>query len=281
VTGTIAKTSTFGVPLMDSKDELLGCFDRFAWLTCIHCHVGSQGCEMALLIRGACSVLALAEEINARFGGASPQIRTLDIGGGMPVDYGSDVSFGEQPINPIEYTRLLRAAAPALFDEARYTLVTEYGRWISAKCGLMISRVEYTKFAGGRRIATVHCGADLYVRTAYQPQNWPHRVSAWSATGEFLDPATGPCNVWDVVGPLCFRGDIVAAGVHLPSSLKSGCGVVIHDSGAYTISMFSKYNSRQAPPVYGFSDGGTKVFKLSDAETLDECLRTWQVPRGS
>ena len=42
--------------------------------------------------------------------------------------------------------------------------------------------------------------------------------------------------------------------------------------------MFSKYNSRQALPVYGWSEGGAKIEKLSNAETVDEALAMWQLP---
>ena len=60
--------------------------------------------------------------------------------------------------------------------------------------------------------------------------------------------------------------------------LGPGCAVCVHDAGSYTLAMFSKYNSRQAPPVYGFRAGGTVVEKISDAETVDEALRMWQMP---
>ena len=81
-----------------------------------------------------------------------------------------------------------------------------------------------------------------------------------------------------MVGPLCFRGDIVATGVELPSTLSGGCAICVHDAGSYTLAMFSKYNSRQAPPVYGFSAGGTSIQKLSDGESVDEALAMWQLP---
>ena len=45
-----------------------------------------------------------------------------------------------------------------------------------------------------------------------------------------------------------------------------------------TLAMFSKYNSRLAPPVYGWSEGGGRIAKLSDAETVDEALAMWQMP---
>jgi diaminopimelate decarboxylase len=278
-TGTIAKTSKFGVPLLETRTALLECYGKYSWLTAVHCHVGSQGCAVELLVKGAKSVVDLADEINEHVGGK--QVRTLDIGGGMPVDYSSDApdTSDVTRVTPRRFAAALRDAVPSLFDERQWTVITEFGRYVSAKAGVMLSRVEYVKSAGGRRIATIHCGADLFLRTAYQPSNWPHRVSAWSHLGEFIDPRDGPTEVCDVVGPLCFRGDIVATAVPLPSRLTSGDAILVHDAGAYTLAMFSRYNSRQAPPVYGFSDGGSTVTCLSAGETVDEALRMWQKPR--
>ena len=68
-TGTIARTSKFGVPLLEMRDELLACYAKYTWLTAVHCHVGSQGCDVALLVRGARSIVDLATSINAHIGG--------------------------------------------------------------------------------------------------------------------------------------------------------------------------------------------------------------------
>jgi diaminopimelate decarboxylase len=276
-TGTIAPMSKFGVPLTEAKAELLQSFGMFRWLTGVHCHVGSQGCGLELLVSGARAALALADEINAAAG--RPQVTLVDVGGGLPADYASDEPDELMPtrLTPGRYAAALRAQLPGLLGGGRYTVVTEFGRYASAKCALTISKVEYVKRAGGRRIATVHCGADLFLRTAYQPANWPHRVSAWDADGNFLEPAADG-DVWDVVGPLCFRGDIVAQGVRLTSRLQSGHFVCVHDTGAYTLAMFSKYNSRQAPPAYGVRNGGRTVYQIASGETVDDALRLWQLP---
>ena len=168
---------------------------------------------------------------------------------------------------------------PDIFDETQWVLVTEYGRYAHAKAGTVVSQVEYVKAAGGRRIATVHCGADLFLRTAYQPSAWPHRVSAWTADGAFMDPRASECDAWDVVGPLCFRGDIIAHQVQLPSALAAGAAIAVHDAGAYTLAMFSKYNSRQAPPVYGhFAHEQNALTLLSEGETVGQALSMWQLP---
>ena len=42
----------------------------------------------------------------------------------------------------------------------------------------MLSTVEYVKSAGGRRLATVHCGADLFLRTCYQVMGLGQRGGA-------------------------------------------------------------------------------------------------------
>ena len=298
-TGTTAKTSKFGVPLQEMKTELMECYKGYPWLTCVHCHVGSQGCGIDLLVHGAKSVVELADEINTYVSsdGNVHQIQVLDIGGGLAVDYTSDLRHDvlddsdETNISAATYVSALRRCVPDLFN-GKFGIVTEFGRYISAKCGLIISQIEYVKSAGGRKICVIHCGADVMLRTCYSPRNWPHRVSAWTEQGEFIDCSAHCDEVeWDVVGPLCFRGDIVAEKVLLSSTLRSGCHICIHDAGAYTLSMFSKYNSRQAPPVYGFtyksanahdiyqisSIGEFKLIKLSRGESVDEALSIWQL----
>ena len=50
----------------------------------------------------------------------------------------------------------------------------------------------------------------------------------------------------------------------------------MHETGDYTMSMYSKFNSNIPSPVYGFSlkDGG-KVWPFKERETLQECLSFW------
>ena len=110
------------------KAELLEAYEKYAWLSCVHVHVGSQGCPMELLVQGAKAVLALATEINSRLGEA--RVTALDLGGGLPADYASDVPDAEAPerLTMAKYGAALREAVPEIFDEARWTLLTEFGR---------------------------------------------------------------------------------------------------------------------------------------------------------
>lgn len=52
-TGTVAPTSKFGVALTEVKQELLEAYDKYAWLSSVHVHVGSQGCPVTLLVQAS------------------------------------------------------------------------------------------------------------------------------------------------------------------------------------------------------------------------------------
>ena len=139
-----------------------------------------------------------------------------------------------------------------------------------APCGWVASRVEATRSGLTENTAVIHVGADLFLRTAYRPDEWYHAVRVHDATGA---PKDGPIEPWSLAGPLCFAADYVAVGRALPP-IEPGDLVVIEDAGAYTLSMWSKYNSRQAPAVYGYrADGDFEVLK--PRETIEDVVRFW------
>ncbi len=259
---TAIPTSKFGVTLDEHRDQILDAFRSLPFLRALHVHVGSQGCPIELAAEGARKVALLVDEIEAA---AGRRIEALDIGGGLPVSYDG----GPAPTFQ-DYAGALQAAIPGIFD-GRFRLVTEFGRAVSAKAGWVASRVEYTKTAGGRRIAVIHAGADLFVRAAYLPHQWRHRVTVHDPSGA---PRTGPEEPWDIAGPLCFSGDLVARERPLPP-IEPGDIVVVHDAGAYTLSMWSRYNSRRAPAVHGYEGEQPALRLLKEAESEHDVRRFW------
>ncbi|MCC6558141.1 MAG: diaminopimelate decarboxylase [Polyangiaceae bacterium] len=260
---TAFRGSKFGVPLGEQREAVLAAFAAHPWLRGLHVHVGSQGCDVALMVAGARRAVELAAEIEARRG---RPIDLLDIGGGLPIDYtcnGKAPSFSD-------YAAALRAGAPGIF-EGPFRIATELGRSVSAGAGFFASRVEYVKRAGDHRIAVIHAGADLFLRAAYLPETWSHRISAHDPRGA---PKQGPAAPWDVAGPLCFSGDLVARARPLPA-VEPGDLVVVHDAGAYTLAMWSRYNSRRAPAVLGYEGDPPRLRLLKAAESLDDVLRFW------
>lgn len=263
---TATATSKFGVALRDegAREWVVRAFAERPWLTRLHAHTGSQGIPLALLARGVAETYELAEEINARIG--RPQIDTLDIGGGLGVNFGSDATTPTYA----QYARLLREAVPGLFD-GRYGLVTEFGRSMLAKQGTVVARVEYAKSAGGRPIAITHAGVQVATRTVYAPQSWPLRIAAYDGKGR---PKSGADVVQDVAGPACFAGDLLAEGQALPL-LEQGDYAAALDTGAYYFAAHYSYNSLARPGVYGFvpdGSGGVAFATVRKPQTVAEIV---------
>ncbi|TVL88151.1 diaminopimelate decarboxylase [Streptomyces sp. SAJ15] len=266
---TATATAKFGVPLRDpgAREATVRAFLDRPWLTRLHAHVGSQGCPLELMAAGVREAYELAEEVNRAAG--RRQIDTLDIGGGLPVNFASD----ETTPTFAAYARALRAAAPGLFS-GDYHLVTEFGRSLLAKSGTVLARVEYTKTAGGRPIAVTHAGAQLAVRTVFAPETWPLRISAYDPHGH--PKAAGPDGpvVQDVAGPCCFAGDLVATARPLPP-LAAGDLTALLDTGAYYFSNHYAYNSLPRPGVYGFTieeDATVRFATVRSPQTIAEIV---------
>lgn len=262
---TASATSKFGVPLRDpgARQAVLEAFAAYPWLSRLHVHVGSQGCSLELIAAGVRAVFELAEEVNAVAGYA--QVTGLDIGGGLPVN------FDDDEIRPshADYVAALREGVPGLFDGG-YTLVTEFGRSLTAKNGFTAAVVEYVKDVGGRRIALTHAGAHLATRTVFMPESWPLRIGVHDPGGR---PKTGPSLVQDVAGPCCFAGDVVARARELPE-LAPGDVVVLYDTGGYYFSTPWSYNSLARPAVHAFTTrgGGVRFTEIRREQTVEEIL---------
>ncbi|WP_166802790.1 diaminopimelate decarboxylase [Streptomyces sp. ICN441] len=262
---TATATSKFGVALRDegARERIVrACLDR-PWLTRLHTHSGSQGLGLELMTQGVLAVYELAEEINAAAG--RQQIDTVDIGGGLPVNFASD----EETPTFADYARALRDAVPGLFD-GRYGLVTEFGRSLLAKHGTVLARVEYTKTTGARPIAVTHAGVQVATRTVYDPAAWPLRIAAYDAKGA---PKAGDAVVQDVAGPACFAGDLLAEARELPL-LEPGDVVAALDTGAYYFSSHYAYNSLARPGVHGFraDAAGVRFTTVRAPQTVEQIV---------
>ncbi|MFF2201658.1 diaminopimelate decarboxylase [Streptomyces sp. NPDC058145] len=265
-TSTATETSKFGVALRDegAREWVVRAYADRPWLTRLHAHTGSQGIPLSLLARGVAETYALAEEINARIG--RRQIDTLDIGGGLPVNFEAEATTPTYA----QYARTLKEEVPGLFD-GRYGIVTEFGRSLLAKHGTVVARVEYTKSSGGRRIAVTHAGVQVATRTVYAPGAWPLRIAAYDAKGR---PKPGPEVTQDVAGPACFSGDLLAEGRALPL-LEQGDYAAALDTGAYYFAHHYAYNSLARPGIYGFApdgSGGVAFATVREPQTVAEVV---------
>lgn len=262
---TATPTSKFGVALRDegARRRVVKAYLDRPWLTRLHTHSGSQGMALGAMAQGVLVLHELAEEINAAAG--RRQVDTLDIGGGLPVNFSSD----EHMPSFAAYAGLLKERVPGLFD-GRYGLVTEFGRSLLAKHGTILARVEYAKSAGSRHIAVTHAGVQVATRTVYDSASWPLRIAAYDSRGV---PRTGPLVEQDVAGPACFAGDLLAEKRPLPL-LEADDVIAALDTGAYYFSSHYGYNSLPRPAVHGFTAdaGGTVRFTTVRAAQTPQAI---------
>ncbi len=274
-TGTISATSVageyskFGVPIKEYRSELLGAFLNYDWLTGVHLHIGSQGIDVELLEKGIGIVYDFVKEANEKLNksGTSKRINIFDIGGGLPVSYQS----GKKIIGMNKYKTILHSKYPEIFS-GKFRLITEFGRYIFANTGWAASRVEYVK--GSKEINTlmIHLGADMFLRKAYNPEVWHHEISVLDKNGNLKKDTVK--KTYNIAGPLCFAGDFVAKKVELPE-VNEGDFIIIHDTGAYTYGMWSRYNSRQMPKVLGYYNDGENFKLLKERETEADLFEFW------
>lgn len=265
VAGAISK---FGIPLHENRERIINYYVENKWLQGIHVHIGSQGCPVNFLVEGIRQVLDLAIEINVRlkFAARKP-ISVFDIGGGLPVSYQAD----QEPVKMKQYVSWLMKSCPELFS-GEFRLVTEFGRYIYANAGWVASKVEYVKREPANTIIMTHVGADLFLRKCYNPGDWHHHISVVDKNGV---PKNGKDAIkYMVAGPLCFAGDVLAKDLELPEVLE-GDYLLIHDAGAYTLSMWSRYNSRQMPIVIGYRNDCDGFMILKEKESKNDLLKFW------
>jgi len=227
-TSTVGRASHFGVP----QTEAEALVRRHPFVTGLHVHAGSQGCPLELLADAVRATAEVAEALDLDW---------LDVGGGIPVRY---TDADPEPPTFADWARAL-ADVPGF---GRRRLLTEPGRSIHAGAGWALSRIEAVKPVEGVATLVVHLGADLLLRRAYRPSDWDHELVVLDPDGR---PRDGPLVPTNVVGPLCFSGDRLAERRPLAPA-SPGDLLLVRDTGAYTLSMWSRHCSRGLPACWGY-----------------------------
>ncbi len=217
-------------------------------VTGLQCHIGSQITDLEPLAEAAREVA----DLSRRLLGEGLPLETIDLGGGLGVDYRD----GAAPDPEALAARVLPALAglPLL-------LLVEPGRSLVARAGALLTRVLYRKDNRGKRFLIVDAAMNDLVRPAlYQAF---HRI-------EPVAPARPGEETVDVVGPVCETGDFLARDRALPPVEESELLAVL-DAGAYGFCMSSNYNMRPRAAEVLVDGGSARLVRRR--ETFEDLVR--------
>ena len=191
----------------------------------VHVYLGTRLLDAALFTENVRANLELAERIAAA---TDIRLAAVDVGGGIGVAYFA----GENDPDLAGVRADLEPVVAAFRDRhPRVRLICESGRFLAARAGEYVVRVESVKQSMGRHFACTDGGTHHHQAAAgigsVVPRNFPVRLLNRDAAGE-PEP-------WQVTGALCTPNDTLARNVALPP-LAVGDLIGIGRSGAYAAS---------------------------------------------
>ncbi len=203
-------------------------------------HIGSQLTSLDPFRRAFERVAELVAELGAD----GLPVHRLDLGGGLGVVY------RDEPRLALDgYASLVRG----IFGSLDVTFTFEPGRRLVAEAGILVSRVIRLKEVGNRAFVIVDAAMNDLMR--------PSLYDAWHDIEPVLEPEPGAeTSVFDIVGPVCETGDVLAAGRSLPT-LREGDLVAIRSAGAYGAVMSSFYNCRLPAPEVMVEAGNVAIIR--------------------
>jgi diaminopimelate decarboxylase len=215
-------------------------------------HIGSQIRKVDPFAAALARVAGLIAELRKD----GHDIRYVDAGGGLGIDYGT-AAF--DPARQVE--KYAAALTKGLAGETAHLLV-EPGRFIVAQAGALLTRVLYVKKNGAKTFVITDAGMNDLIRPSLYHAH--HEILPVKQSG-----GKGRVAKVDVVGPVCESGDFFARDREM-AQVKPGDLVVLLDAGAYGMSLTSNYNTRPRP-VEVLVDG-TKVQVIRRRETMRDML---------
>jgi diaminopimelate decarboxylase len=138
----------------------------------------------------------------------------------------------------------------------------EPGRYLVAESGIVLTRVNVIKSTPSRKFAGIDAGFNTLMRPAMYGSY--HHILVANKLSQPLKEE------YDVVGPLCESGDVLASGRMLPQ-LSDGDLLAILNAGAYGFSMASQYNSRPRPAEVLVKDKRCELIR--ERETVYDLLK--------
>jgi diaminopimelate decarboxylase len=223
----------------------------------VACHIGSQITQVEPFL----DALERLKELIDRLRSLGIQIRYLDLGGGLGIQYRN-----EEPPPPEEYGRKILESLKGL----KCTLILEPGRVLVGNAGILVTKVLYTKDSDAKHFIIVDAGMNDLAR--------PSLYGSYHGLWPVVEGARPQVKA-SVVGPICESGDFLAKD-RLMAAFRPGELVAVLSAGAYGFCMSSNYNARPRVAEILVQDDHFYVIRKRETyrqliwgETIPEFLR--------
>jgi ornithine decarboxylase len=226
----------FGAPVSKAKELLLYARSLDLKLYGISFYVGSQAGYADKWSNGIGTIAPVIDELYAE----GIQLEVINIGGGFPVPYANHKDAPKLP----EIVANIHNAIHQLPYIPR--LIMEPGRGIVATSTVLVSEVIARNNRDGRPWLCLDAGIynALYEAMVHQGET-QYDVHP-------LNPPTGPATpmMCTIAGPTGDSLDIVVRDAILPDYIGVGDHLIFENTGAYSVTMASRFNGFPSPELY-------------------------------
>jgi diaminopimelate decarboxylase len=223
----------------------------------IHMHVGSGVLNVEPFLLALDKLLSVAKKVREEVG---VSFEFVDMGGGIGLPYKPE----DKPLDLSLFSEKVLSLFKSRIDE--YDLgepffCVEPGRYLVCDASILLTAVNTVKVTPFKKFVGVDAGFNTLVRpTMYGSYHHVLVANKLDAPEE---------ETYDVAGPVCESGDVLAKDRRLPK-VEEGDLLAVLNAGAYGYAMSSQYNARPRAAEVLVKDGKCAVTR--ERETLDDLV---------
>jgi diaminopimelate decarboxylase len=229
----------------------------------IQMHIGSGNLTVEPYLLAIEKLLQIAHHVKNDVG---IDFEFIDIGGGIGVPYRPE----EKPLDLNEFAEKVLGLFKKRTKEyglGEPWFFIQPGRYIVCDAAVLLTSINTVKVTPHRKFVGVDAGFNTLIRPAMYGSYHPIVVA-----NNLNEPET---ETYDIAGPLCESGDLLARDRKLPK-IGEGDLLAVLNAGAYGFSMSSQYNSRPRCAEVLVKDG--KYALVRERETLETLLERQKFP---
>jgi diaminopimelate decarboxylase len=223
----------------------------------IHMHVGSGVLNVEPFLLALDKLLSVAKKAHDAVG---VNFEFVDMGGGLGVPYKPE----EQELDLALFSKKVLSLFKSKiveYDLGEPFFCVEPGRYMVCDASILLTTVNTVKVSPFKKFVGVDAGFNTLVRpTMYGSY---HHVLVANKLGAPEE------ETYDVVGPVCETGDVLAKDRRLPK-IQEGDLLAVLNAGAYGYSMSSQYNARPRAAEVLVKNGNFALIR--ERETLDNLM---------